>query len=477
MSLSHRQSQNQTQSPLTSAHIAQTMTLLYMTSAELLQTIDVELSNNPALELVNEHRCPMCGRRLPAQGPCPVCSQPKTLDPNETIVFVSPRDDFYSYNGSGSSYSAEPPEDPYSSTPLDLPTYVLRQVAPELKEEERPIAAMILTNLNEDGFLAIEVEEICRYHHTTPARVEGVLNKIMRCDPLGVAAREIKEALLVQIDVLSESSQVPEFVRRAITEQFDLLSRHQYGDLAKKLGTTIKKIKLVSHYISENLNPFPARANWGTFRQPNENTPDVFHQPDVLIYYLNNKPGNPLVIEIITPSRGTLRLSPIFKKALKEQSGEKQEEWKKDVDKASLLIKCIQQRNNTMRQLMEKLASIQKSFIIHGDTQLEPLTRAEIAEALDVHESTISRAVSNKTVQLPNKKIIPMSTFFDRSLSVRAILRNIIANEAHVMNDTELRESLEEQGITVARRTVAKYRSMEGILPAHLRRLEKFATV
>ncbi|MDY6873363.1 MAG: hypothetical protein SVR81_05280 [Chloroflexota bacterium] len=477
MKLSAMQGQYQKQSPLTSAHIAQTMTLLYMTSAELLQEIDVELSQNPALELVRERRCPTCRRKLPETGPCPVCSQPKTLDPDETIVFISPRDDFYTHPGSGATtYADDIPEDPYSASNLDLPTYVLGQVAPELEKSERPVAAMILTNLDEDGLLAIEVREICRFHHVTPEAVETVLNKIQRCDPLGVSARNVQEALLTQVEVLSETTPVPEFVRRAIAEQFDLLSRHQYSELAKKLDTTVQKTKLVSHYISDNLNPFPARANWGTFRQPNDNTPEVFHHPDVLIYYLNNKPGNPLVIEIITPSRGTLRLSPMFKKALKEQKGEQQEEWKKDMDKASLLIKCIQQRNNTMRQLMALLASIQKSYIIHGDTHLIPLTRAEIAEKIGVHESTISRAVANKTVQLPNKKIIPMSTFFDRSLAVRATLRNIVESENHALNDTELRKSLEERGINVARRTVAKYRSMEGILPAHLRRIEKFTT-
>ncbi|MCB2203081.1 hypothetical protein KQH56_03660 [bacterium] len=477
MKLSAMQGQYQKQSPLTSAHIAQTMTLLYMTSAELLQEIDVELSQNPALELVRERRCPTCGRKLPETGPCPVCSKPKSLDPDETIVFISPRDDFYTYPGSGSTtYADDVPEDPYSATNLDLPTYVLGQVAPELEKSERPIAAMVLTNLDEDGLLAIEVSEISRFHHVSTEAVETVLKKIQRCDPLGVSARNVQEALLTQVEVLSETTPVPEFVRRAIAEQFDLLSRHQYSELAKKLDTTVQNTKLVSHYISDNLNPFPARANWGNFRQPNDNTPDVFHHPDVLIYYLNNKPGNPLVIEIITPSRGTLRLSPMFKKALKEQKGEQQEEWKKDMDKASLLIKCIQQRNNTMRQLMEELASIQKSYIIHGDTHLTPLTRAEIADKLGVHESTISRAVANKTVQLPNKKIIPMSTFFDRSLAVRATLRNIIESENHALNDTELRKSLEERGISVARRTVAKYRSMEGILPAHLRRIEKFAT-
>jgi RNA polymerase sigma-54 factor len=460
---------------MTSAHIAQTMTLLYMTSTELQQTIDVELSKNPALELINERRCPMCGRKLPAEGPCPICSQPKTLDPDETIVFVSPRDDFFTFSGSGSSSFEDYPEDPFSSMHLDLPTYVLQQVAPELARDEREIAAMILTNLDEDGFLSITINEICRFFHVPPSKVEEVLSKIKHCDPVGVAARNVKEALLAQIDYLSDSGEVPEFVRRVINQEFELLSKHQYSEVARKLGTSVQKIKQVTSYISENLNPFPARANWGTVRNPNDSKPDVFNQPDILIYYLNHKKGNPLIIEIITPSRGTLRINPLFKRAIKEQSGENQEEWKKDIDKASLLIKCIQQRNNTMRQLMERLVAIQKSFIIHGDTSLEPLTRAQIASELEVHESTISRAVANKTVQLPNKKIIPMSMFFDRSLAVRAILRDIIENEPHPFNDTELCEQLESQGISVARRTVAKYRAMEGILPAHLRRSEKFA--
>ena len=285
MNQSHSQGQMQSQSPLTSAHIAQTMTLLYMTSAELLQTIDVELSKNPALEVIPERRCPMCGRKLPERGPCPVCSQPKTMDPEETIIFVSPRDDFYSYNGSSSSsFDTDRPEEPFSSENLDLPTYVLTQVAPELEKDERALAAMILTNLNEDGFLSIDIREICRFHHVTPDKVEVVLKKIMRCDPLGVGARNVQEALLAQVEFLSESTPVPEFVRRAIADEFELLSKHQYNELAKKLGTTSQKIKLVSHYISDNLNPFPARANWGTFRQPNDNTPDVFHQPDVMIY-------------------------------------------------------------------------------------------------------------------------------------------------------------------------------------------------
>jgi RNA polymerase sigma-54 factor len=118
---------------------------------------------------------------------------------------------------------------------------------------------------------------------------------------------------------------------------------------------------------------------------------------------------------------------------------------------------------------MGRLAVIQRQFILNGDAHMKPITRASLAKALDVHESTISRAVSSKTVQLPNGRIIPMAKLFDRSLHIRTVLREIIAQETKPLTDTQITRLLKEKGYSVARRTVAKYRSMEGILPAHLR--------
>ena len=123
-----------------------------------------------------------------------------------------------------------------------------------------------------------------------------------------------------------------------------------------------------------------------------------------------------------------------------------------------------------MTRLMFRLVMMQKDFILNGDKHLKPVTRVSISKELDVHESTISRAVSGKTVQLPNKKIVPLSSFFDRSLNVRTILKDVIAQEERPLSDSDLVEILSQKGFDIARRTVAKYRSMEGILPAHLRR-------
>jgi len=119
--------------------------------------------------------------------------------------------------------------------------------------------------------------------------------------------------------------------------------------------------------------------------------------------------------------------------------------------------------------LLEKLVTYQRDFILLGEKHMNSLTRAELAKELGVHESTISRAVSSKTIQLPNKRIVPMSIFFDRSLSFRCLIKEIIENETKPLSDSDLQEILKEKGIDIARRTIAKYRSMEGILPAYLR--------
>jgi RNA polymerase sigma-54 factor len=203
----------------------------------------------------------------------------------------------------------------------------------------------------------------------------------------------------------------------------------------------------------------------------NPSTPEttVYHQPDVIIGFLNDDPKSQMVVEIIMPIGGTLQVSPLYKKAIKQSEGESKDAMREDMDKASLFVKCLQQRNHTMQRLMQRLVVIQKSYLTKGEKYLEPITRATLAGELGVHESTISRAVSGKSVQLPNKRIVPMASLFDRSLSARTILREIISVESKPLSDTEIQIKLNERGIQVARRTVAKYRAMEGILPAHLR--------
>ncbi len=461
------QSQSTSLRPVTTAHLAQTMTLMGLTSQELHQKIESELASNPALELVEDRFCPSCRRPLTHPGPCPVCSRPQTPGSSEPIVFVSSRDDFFPARNK--PLGEDLPEDELGAEVEELPVYVLRQIAPELDPEDRPIAAHILTSLDEDGLLRLPISEIARYHHVPLSSVEHVLRQIQHAEPVGVGSRSPQEALLVQLEILSDSRPTPELAAQAIREGMDLLSRRQYIELGRKLGISTAKAREIALFISDNLNPYPARAHWGDIHQSPEPVQDVYTIPDVIISRLNDSHHTPLVVEVISPLIARLRINPLFRQSLSQAPPEKSDQWQKDLEQAQLLIKCIQQRDHTIVQLMQRLATIQREYILRGDAHLEPITRASLAVVLDVHESTISRAVANKAVQLPSGHIVPLSKFFDRSLHIRTALRQIISQETKPLTDTQIARLLKKQGFPIARRTVAKYRAMEGILPAHLR--------
>lgn len=468
------QYQIQTIKPLTTAHLAQTMTLLSMTTAELKQKIESELAKNPALEISEERLCPTCQRRLTDPGPCPICSRPNNPDFEEPIVFISSQSDYASgSSNSENNYNIEDLPDDNIPPILDLATFVLRQIAAEINHDEHAIVAHILTSLDEDGLLTVTPEEISRYHHVSIAVVNKLIRIIQNANPIGVGSANPQEAMLIQLETLIENQyDVPTIAKDIVQNGLHLLSKHQHNELAKQLGVTKEDVKEAADFIGKNLNPYPGRAYWGDHRQENSN-PHAYQQPDIIINKLNESNGNQLVVEILLPIRGTLQVNPLFRDATKTASEENADKWKKDLEDANLLVKCIQQRNHTMQRLMKHMATEQSPFILKGEKYLEPITRAEVADELSVHESTISRAVSGKCVQLPSGKIIPFSMFFDRSLPIRARIRDIIQSEKQPYTDSQITELLFQEGIQIARRTVAKYRSMEGILPAHIRKKMK----
>ena len=117
----------------------------------------------------------------------------------------------------------------------------------------------------------------------------------------------------------------------------DLLSRHQYAELARLLKISQNRVIEIARFISENLNPYPGRSHWGDSRQPAQPSSQVYHQPDIIIGYVNDRPENPLLVEIIMPLNGTLRINPLFRQALHQVSENKIEEWKSDLERAVLL--------------------------------------------------------------------------------------------------------------------------------------------
>lgn len=456
--------------PQTTAHLAQTMALLELNAVELRQKVEAELARNPALELIDEFRCPTCHKVLHNNRPCPTCTSSLGSSADQPIVYLSCHEDFFTKTKPG-SFPDDLPDDNFAPNHEALPAYILRQIGPELPVDDRPLAVHILTSLDEDGLLTVKPVEIALYHHVPLSRLENILSLIQHADPLGVGSLTPQDALLIQLEVLGENLAVPALAEKAIRAGIELLSPHHLPELAKFLNIPTTQAKEIVRFISDNLNPFPARAHWGDHpgSEPSEGQENTFHFPDIIISKISEDENAALVVEIAMPFYGTLRVNPLFREAIQQAPSDKSELWQEDLEQATLLVKCLQQRNHTIVRLMQRLVVIQREFILYGDAYLKPITRADLAEELEVHESTMSRAVSDKAVQLPNRRIVPLSMFFDRSLHVRTALKQIIDQESYSLSDSQIAELLSDMGYPVARRTVAKYRSIEGILPAHLR--------
>ena len=444
------------------AHLAQTMSLLALSNQELQDKVLEELAENPALEMLEDLVCPTCKKRLPAHGPCPRCSKPRTNE--DSVIFISPR-----HSGDSPRYE-EDEEQLEPAAPESLAVHVLEQIAAELDAEDRPIAAYILSSLDDDGFLPNAPALVAREFRAPMEQVHGVIELIAHVDPPGLGTSGPREALLAQLDLLREDDPQVILSRQILQFEFEPLARHDYESIAGDLDVTVASVRKAAIFIQEKLNPYPARAFWGSGRTPATADPNVYHSPDIQI---TRRTEGPLVVEIFLSMPGWLRVNPHFNKALADADENHSEEWKKHLERAALFVKCLQQRNNTMRRLMEDLVGNQRDFILDGDRYLQPMTRAKLAERLEVHESTISRAVANKGVALPDGRIIPLARFFDRSLSVRDRIKEIVKTEKKPLTDDQIAAALRHQGVKIARRTVAKYRTIEGILPARLRKLQE----
>jgi RNA polymerase sigma-54 factor len=449
----------------TTLHLTQTMRLLELNTEELSDEITHELETNPVLQMLDEIRCPNCGRRVKAL-PCPACvSQHSGESP---IVFLSPR-----LPGSRDAERADEPDELPAeriAQTESLAEHILRQVACGTNEAEQRIAANILARLDERGLLTDELVEIAAQLRVPLATVSRVLRLIQRADPPGVGTRDCRESLLVQLEVLGETASVPPLCCLIVSDHWQALTRRNYALIARGLRATLADVKAAVKFIRRNLTPYPARAWQDSGRGTHHLAREVFYEPDIIITH-NPRPGGPLVVEVFTGMQGTLRLDPAIKAAIPNLDDEDRQEWSDYVERASLLIKCVQQRNNTMRRIAEIITVEQNAFILGSDADLRSLTRSSIAQRLCLHESTVSRAVANKSAALPNGRIVPLSIFFDRSLAVRDAVQAIVAGEDRCspLSDTQIAELLKAQGYHVARRTVAKYRQMKNILAANLR--------
>jgi RNA polymerase sigma-54 factor len=451
-------------------HIIVTTNLLTLNNAELEEQVEAELAENPALERVDSQRCSRCGAIIETP-PCSHCMK-ELLAGHMLHVEASPR------QGS-SEGSWDDDYDPMQALaqPTRLADHILSQLGPLIARNAAPIALYLAESLDERGFLAVPVEQVAKMFQVTTAEVEAILRKLQLVDPVGVGSRNPQECLLRQMEALSGDAQrgedqngeeVREVAHRLLAEFWDAFLHARWHEIPIPSHQTSAAVA----FIRANLTPYPALADWEgeLARRQGPAEPTVYTRPDMAIYFDGD--GN-LAVEIFSIRSNWLRISPSFREMMRLANGNGQESWAEMAERARLFIKCLGQRHQTLRRAVESLVSYQEQAIRHGDAFMLPLTRTQLAQTLSVHEATVSRAIMGKTTALPDGRIVPLSHFFESGKSTKEVIRQMIAEEDEPLSDSAIAAKLKELGQPIARRTVAKYRNMLGILPVHLRARQK----
>lgn len=427
--------------------------VLQLNSLELERTIAQELAENPAVELVEGGRCQVCGALFSGDR-CPLCARGYDQPVDRSGGSLE--------EGYGESW------DPISqvSSPTSLADYLLMQMGPHLEPQELAAASYLVESLDDHGLLSTDLEELALLAGSSLEEMERLLTILQEQEPIGIGAKSVKECLLIQIRYLEEEGRSQPWVREIIEHHWEELGRGQFEEIAEALDITAEEVEESLEFIRDNLNPYPAQAY-----HPSERSPYI--RPDVII---QTHKGD-FIIEIPEEERYRFRVNPLYVEFLVKGSTteEEEEHIREYVARARLFISSVEQRWKTLRRIMNTLVEEQKGFLAKGVRHLKPLTRAELAQSLGFHESTISRAMAQKYAQMPQGEIVPLANFFDASLPAKDLIKTLISQEEKPLSDSQIAKELARRGLPLARRTVAKYREALGILPANLRRSRRRA--
>ncbi|MBI3353223.1 MAG: RNA polymerase factor sigma-54, partial [Nitrospirae bacterium] len=344
-----------------------------------------------------------------------------------------------------------------------------------LSQEEKEIGGMIIGNFDENGYLRATLEEIAGASKSAVEKVEKVLKLIQSLDPSGVGARDLKECLLIQVAQLNLKNSVVEGI---INFHLEDLEKKRYPAIARNLGISLEEVIHCAKII-EHLEPKPGRPY--TFSDNQHVIPDV----------LVIKSNNDYLVFLNDDGFPKLKISSYYKKVLREK-GKDNEDTKTYLDdklrSALWLIRSIEQRNRTILKVAESIVKFQKEFFDKGIAYLKPLVLRQVAEDISMHESTISRVTTNKYMYSP-QGIFEFKYFFNSSIqrtngegdnlssiSVKEIIKNLVSEEdpRKPLKDQDIVNILKNKQIEVARRTVAKYRTILHI-PSATRRKRPFS--
>jgi RNA polymerase sigma-54 factor len=340
----------------------------------------------------------------------------------------------------------------------------------KLDDEGETIGLLIIGNLDKDAYLRVSVEEIAaEMGGIDPARVEQVLEIVQSFDPPGVAARTLKECLQLQLKFRGiDDPLVLAIVDRHLTN----LGNKNYHAIARDLKVSLEKVVEAGDLIA-NLEPKPGRGF--------DSEEADYINPDVHV----EKVGNEYVIRLNDDGLPKLRVNSYYLEALRgpDKLPDSVKSYiQKHLDNALWFIRSIHQRQKTLYRVTESIVRFQREFLDHGLSHLKPLTLRQVAEDVQMHESTISRVTTNKYVYTP-QGVFDLKFFFNSAInmslgdqiaseSVKEKIRQIVQSEdaENPLSDQEIADMLRRQDVIIARRTVAKYRGMLGVLSSSKRK-------
>lgn len=463
--------------------LQQAIRLLQLSSLELQAEIQEALETNPLLEVEEDYDYDENARnRSDDDQASRDISQLENQDIPEDLPVDSKWEDMYDHQPVSSVGSSQMVDSDLERENQDESTDTLQQhllwqmrLTP-FTETEAAIATMIIDSVEDDGYLKTTLEEILEslseeFQELELDEIETVLHRIQHFDPVGVAARDLRECLLIQLRVY-EASGIPhiDLLRELIDKHLDTLAKRDYAQIKRALKVSDDELTELVRSI-QLLNPRP-----GTQIQT-DNTeyivPDVYARKHNGKWQLSLNPDN----------APRLQIAEHYAQLVNRADNSAENTYlKNNLQEARWFLKSLQSRNETLLKVTEAIVERQKAFLDHGEEAMKPLVLADIAEAVEMHESTISRVTTRKYLHTP-RGIFELKYFFSSHVSteaggecsataIRAIIKKLVAaeNPRKPLSDSKIAAILGDQGINVARRTIAKYRETLAIAPSNERK-------
>lgn len=456
--------------------------LLQRPVAELNQAIEAELEENPALEISAERLCPACGAAM-LTDVCRECGYRPGSD--EVELSKSPSD--VSIDPTPASKTQHFDEDDFDdpmarlAAPETLSEHLHWAWRLQSSDEDYDLGCAIIGCLSDEGYLEEGLEPLAEGLGVEVDALEKVLLQVQQLDPPGVGARDLQECLRLQLEnfVTRENEKDSEkelaaLALRMVNKQWHAMTRHAYEEIARKMRLSLQQVQAAADFVRHRITPYPGsqfRPEWQT-----RSSGDARLRPDVVI----SKNENGAYEVIVRESRSLgLRINGIYRKLWDSMRREPDTYSSKDrehvqqyLTRAREFIDNLNQRRKTLKLIIEAVAAQQGEYLEKDLHAMKPLTRLSVAHELGLHESTVGRAVSGKFAQIPTGSIVPCEIFFDASLAVKEVMKDVLAQEdpRKPYSDEKIARLLEERGIEIARRTVTKYREALKILPAAQRR-------